>query len=201
MTDDNLRMLRMPGNGMIRHQQSADCPKDRTQLLKYAIFYLTVAAVLFATNRAVKNPTAGTNQAQWGSRVHLDLSVVRKSERSGSSIAGERTYVVRFRLRNQGNQPIFYPVSSDTNRPIGEIVYRVAPQCEWKPLELPSRTRPQLYDQGVAWIEMPPGGWVDGEYEDPGSPMGDHAYELVLKTGADSKLEPLFSRGYTADAN
>jgi hypothetical protein len=32
-------------------------------------------------------------------------------------------------------------------------------------------TRAQLNGRShVAWIEMPPGGWADGEYEDPGSP-------------------------------
>lgn len=35
---------------------------------------------------------------------------------------------------DEGNQPIFYPASPDTNRPIGQIVYRVAPQSDWKRL-------------------------------------------------------------------
>jgi hypothetical protein len=30
----------MSANGMRRNQQGADGPKDRTQLVKYAIFYL-----------------------------------------------------------------------------------------------------------------------------------------------------------------
>lgn len=206
MEDDKLRVLPMPGNGMPRNQQSSDDPKDRRQLLKYAFFYLTVAAVLFVTDQVAKSPTASANRAQWRSSVHIDLSVVHKPKRDrpDSSLAAEGTYLVRFRLVNHGNQPIFYPVSSDTNRPIGEIVHRVGAQSEWKSLsgsELSAPARPQLHGGSVTWIEMPPGGWLDGEYEDPGSPTGDHAYELVLKTGADSKLEPLLSRAYPINAN
>jgi len=44
MTNDNFRMHPISNNGMHRHQQDANGPKARTQLLKYAIFYLVVAA-------------------------------------------------------------------------------------------------------------------------------------------------------------
>ena len=43
----------------------------------------------------------------------------------GSNAALGGTYVVRFRLTHEGNQPIFYPVSRNTNRPIGHLVYRI----------------------------------------------------------------------------
>lgn len=117
---------------------------------------------------------------------------------------GGGTYVVRFRLTNQGNQPIFYPASSDTNRPLGQIVYRVAPQSEWKPLsesEPSPSSRAQLNGRAVAWIEMPPGGWAAGEYEDPGSPAGDNAYELDLKIATGGKVSPLLSRAYPVNTN
>jgi len=41
---------------MRRNQQGAAGLEDRKQLLKYAIFYLAVAAILFVTNQAAKNP-------------------------------------------------------------------------------------------------------------------------------------------------
>lgn len=57
----------------------------------------------------------------------IGCSVARKLEpnRLGSNAAFGGTYVVRFRLTNEGNQPIFYPVSRNTNRPIDHLVYRI----------------------------------------------------------------------------
>ena len=207
MTNDKFRIHLISGNGMRRNQQGADGPKERTQLLKYAIFYLVVAAILFVTNQAAKNPMAGRNQSQSPSNLHIDLSVVRKLEpnRLGSNAAEGGTYVVRFRLTNQGNQPIFYPVSPNTNRPMGHIVYRIAPGSDWR---LPSEPElslsgpAQLNANGhIAWVEMPPGGWADGEYDDPGSPAGEHAYELDLKFAADGKVSSLLSHPYLANTN
>jgi hypothetical protein len=196
----------MSDNGKRRNQQGAEGPKDRMQLLKYAIFYLTVAAILFVTHEAAKNSTADTNQSQSLSNLHIDLSVAQKLEpnRPGSNAAGRGTYVVRFRLTNQGNQPIFYPVSRDTNRPIGQIVYRVTPQSDWKPLSKSKPfpfTRTQPNGKGIAWIEMPPGGWAGGEYEDTGSPAGDHACEFELKTAPDGEVSPLLSAAYHVNSN
>jgi len=197
----------MSANGMRRNQQGADGPKDRTQLLKYAIFYLVVAAILFVTNQAVKNPMAGRSQSQSLSNLHMDLSVARKFERNrlGGNAAGGGTYVVRFRLSNQGNQPVFYPVRADTNRPMGHIVYRIAHGSDWTPLSAPEpspSTPAQPNVSGhIAWVEMPPGGWADGEYEDPGSPTGEHAYELDLKFAAAGKVSALLSHAYTVNAN
>jgi hypothetical protein len=207
MTNDKFRIHLLSGNGMRRNQQNADGPKDQTQLLKYAIFYLVVAAVLLVANQAVKDPMARANQVQTASNLQTDLSVAPKFETkpTGSNAAGRGAFVVRFRLTNQGNQPIFYPIFSDTNRPMGQIVYRVAPQSDWKPLsesEPSPSTRAQLNGKDhVAWIEMPPGGWADGEYEDPGSPAGDHAFELEVKVATDGKVSPLLSHAYPVNTN
>ena len=163
MTNDKFRIHLISGNGMRRNQQGAAGLEDRKQLLKYAIFYLAVAAILFVTNQAAKNP-AGRNQSQPPSNLHIDLSVARKLEpnRLGGNAAGEETYVVRFRLTNQGNQPVFYPVSPNTNRPIGHLVYRIAPGSDWRLLseaELSPSGPAQLNATGrIAWVEMPPRG-------------------------------------------
>lgn len=108
----------------------------RNQHLKYAISYLVVAAVLFISNHPAKNSMDGANQSQSSSNLHIDLSVARKLEPNpvDSNADGGGTYVVRFWLTNQGTQPIFYPATSDTNRPMSQIVYRVGPQSDWKPL-------------------------------------------------------------------
>lgn len=207
MMKDKFRIHLISANGTHRNQQGADGLKDRTQLLKYATFYLVVAAILFVTNQAAKNPVHGANQSQSPSNLHIDLSVAHKLEPNppGSLAAGGGTYVVRFRLSNEGNQPIFYPASPDTNRPIGQIVYRVAPQSDWKRLSesesSPSTRTPVNGKRQIAWIEMPPEGWADGEYEDPGSPAGEHALELDLKVATDGKVSPFLSRTYPVNSN
>ena len=137
--------------------------------------------------------------------VLIYQQIVSSRGTARSNGASGATYVVRFRLTNQGNQPIFYPVFPDTNRPIDQVVYRVAPQADWKPLSEPETspsTRAQLNGRShVAWIEMPPERWADGEYEDPGSPAGDHAFELEVKVATDGKVRPLLSRAYSVNTN
>jgi len=207
MTNDKFRIHLLSGNGMRRNQQDADGPKDQTQLLKYAIFYLVVAAILLVANQAAKDPMVRANQAQPASNLHIDLSVAPKFETNptGGNAAGRGAFVVRFRLTNQGNQPIFYPVSPGTNHPMGQIIYRIAPGADWR-LTSESELSPSVPAQlnakdHIAWVEMPPGGWADGEYDDPGSPAGEHAYELDLKFAADGKVSPLLSHAYTVNAN
>lgn len=206
MTNENGRIHLKSVDSIRRNQEGSEGPKDRAERLKYAIFYLVVAVILFVTNQPAKHSMHGANQSQSPSNLHLDLSVARKVELNGlgSHAAEGGAYLVRFRLMNQGNQPIFYPLSPETNRPIGHIVYRVASQSAWKSLselESPLSTRAQLDGRGVAWIEIPPGGWADGEYEDPGSPPGDHAYELDLKVARDGKVSPVVSRAYPVNTN
>ena len=48
---------------------------------------------------------------------------------------------------------------------------------------------------------MPLGGWAEGEYEDPGSPAGDHAYQLDLKVATDGKASPLLSGAYPVNSD
>ena len=207
MTNDRFRIHLLSGNGMRRNQQDADGPKDQTQLLKYAIFYLAVAAILLVANQAAKDPMARANQVQPASNLHIDLSVAPKFETNPTrgNAAGRGAFVVRFRLTNQGNQPIFYPVSPGTNHPMGQIIYRIAPGADWR-LTSESELSPSVPAQlnakdHIAWVEMPPGGWADGEYDDPGFPPGEHAYELDLKFASDGKVSPLLSRAYPVSTN
>lgn len=197
------------GNGTRRNHQNALAgnPKDRIQNLKYAIFYLVAAIILFLANRVSTHPAGNGNQSQSLSNLRIDLSVAPKLETNptGSNAASGGTFVVRFRLTNQGNQPIFYPVSPGTNHPMGQIIYRVAPGGDWKPLSAselsPSTPGQQNVKAHLAWVEMPPGGWANGEYEDPGSPAGDHAFALDVKVATDGKVTPLLSRAYPVNSN
>lgn len=201
MTNDDFGIHLISSNSLHRNQREPGGPKDRRRLLKYAIFYLVVAAILIVSNQISKDPMAAADQSLSSSNLRIDLSVAPKIEPNmAGQAAGRGTYNVHFRLTNQGNQPIFYPVSPDTNRPLGQIVYRITPGADWRPLsapELSSSAATQLnVNAQVAWIEMPPGGWVDGEYEDPGAPVGDHAYQLDLKVAHDAIVRSLLSRPY-----
>lgn len=207
MSNDKFRVHAISGNTMRRARQRADGPNDRMQLLKYAIFYLMIAAILIVTNQAAKNSIAVRSEVRSPSNVHIDLSVARKLEpnRPGGDAAEARTYLVRFRLTNEGDQPIFYPISPNTSRPIGHLLYRIAPGSDWRLL-----SEPELSTSGPAhlnangntvWVEMPPGGWADGEYEDSGSPVGEHSYELDLKFATGGKVSPLLSSPYLVNAN
>jgi hypothetical protein len=206
MMNDRFRIHLLSGNGMRRNQQDAERPMGQKQLLKYAIFYLVVATILIVANQAAKDPMARAHQAETPSNLHLDLSVTKlETNPAESNTAGRGAIVVRFRLTNQGNQPIFYPVSPGTNRAIGQIVYRIAPGADWEPLSVSdlSRSTPghENVQAHVAWVEMPPGGWADGGYEDPGSPAGDHAYALEVRVAPDGKVSSLLSRAYPIHSN
>lgn len=62
MTNDKFRIQVISGNGMRLNRPGAEGPKDRRQLLKYAIFYLVVAVILLVTNQAAKNAIGSANQ-------------------------------------------------------------------------------------------------------------------------------------------
>lgn len=174
--------------------------QERARNLKFAIFYLAVGVVLLLANQFAKQPQGDGNQRNAVLNVGLDLSVDRKPEPTSGNAPTERaTYAIRFRLTNRGNQSVFYPVYPGTNRPIGRLVSRVAPGSEWVVLSWPKEptstsARPSL--GGVAWVEMPPDGWVDGIYDDPGSPSGDRAYQLDLKVAANDNVFRLVSQVY-----
>ena len=190
MRNDKFGAHLASGNGTGRRDvgdRPLEKQQERTRNLKFAIFYLAVGVLLFLANQFAKQPQADGNQPDALSNVDMDLSVGREPEptRTGNDSTEGATYAIRFRLTNRGNQSVFYPVYPGTNRPIGGLVYRVDPGSERMmasgPEKPASTLGPPSVGGGVAWVEMPPGGWVDGVYDDPGSPRGDHAYELDLK--------------------
>jgi hypothetical protein len=81
--------------------------------------------------------------------------------------------------------------------------YRTTGASEWTalPWSPKSTASSQPVDQSLAWIEMPPGGWIDGQYQDPGWPGGDHAYVVELKSERNAKVVRMVSPPYHFTAN
>ena len=56
-------------------------------------------------------------------------------------------------------------------------------------------------DSNFTWIELPPGGWVDGEFHDPGESPEEHAYVMYVKPARDAKGIRIVSKSYPSLAN
>jgi len=181
--------------------------EDRKANLKYALFFLVVAIMLIVARQLGKDASSTSGQSTSILSVQFDLSVQRTSgeispERNQSESSG---YVVRFRLSNRGNHPVFCPVRPGTNILIGHIVYRTTANSEWMTFAQPAKSTdfhvPESNNQTPTWIEMPPGGWVDGQFHDFGWSGGDHAYVVDVKPERNAKLVSLVSPPYHLPAN
>jgi hypothetical protein len=179
--------------------------EERRNYLKYALFCLTIAALLIIGNQLGKKAPTTIGQSASRLNVRFDLSF----EQAQGKPAGEGSQsepgarLVTFRLSNRGNNSVYYAVHPGTNVVIGHLVYRRAVLSEWMALPGPpkSAVTSQPIDRNVAWIEMPPGGWIDGQFEDPGWPGGDHAYVVELKSERDAKVVNMVSPPYRFTAN
>jgi len=149
---------------------------------------------------------AGAAELRSAANLQIDLSVTRKLEpnRLAGNVAAIGAHVVRFRSRMRGTSRSSIPCP----RTRGARWPDCLPECSranWKAFLTPELSRPaptQLnVNAEVAWIEMPPGGWADGDYVDPGFPAGEHAYELDLKFAPNGKVSPLLSKPYPAETN
>ena len=176
--------------------------EERKTYLTYALFFLAVAALLIVARQLGKDASTTSGQSTSMLNVQFDLAIQQASgqvPRDGYlSLSG--AYVVRFRLSNRGNHPVFYPIRPGTNVLAGHVVYRIALESKW--MAVPWSATPSVpnvqepNDQNLAWIEMPPGGWVDGQFQDLGWPDGDHAYAIDLKPEPDAKIVGLVSPAY-----
>jgi hypothetical protein len=165
--------------------------KERKANLNRAFFFSGVGILLILANHLghVKDHSDSNSTAASVPRVELALC----PQHGG--------LVVRFRLSNMGNHPVFYPVRPETNVPFGQIVTRTSPSSAWIALSATSQQQmaadPGYYiDRNLAWIEMPPGGWVDGQFRDPSWPGGDHAYMVELKSEPKAKVVSVVSPPY-----
>ena len=182
----------------LRLSSSPEAEERRTNT-KLAWFF-AVVALLFALAGYlghVKNGTDASVGQDSAAAASLTLSPPTK---------GKDGFSVRFRLRNGGKQSVFYPIGRTTSLPVGELVVRASPSSEWISLSGTAKEQrvlagQQPSDSTLGWIEMPPGGWVDGEFQDAGEPTEEHAYVIYVKTARDAKGIRIVSESYTLPVN
>jgi hypothetical protein len=113
-------------------------------------------------------------------------------------------FIARFRLSNKGNRPIFYPAGNTTSVPVGQLVARASSTSDWMSLSsTPEQRVPaveEVKDSNLRWIELPPGGWVDGEFRDVGESSGQHAYVIYVKVARDGNGIRIVSKPYSSPA-
>ncbi len=107
---------------------------------------------------------------------------------------------VSFRLSNQGRRAVFCPVHPGTDVPIGHILVRNSSSSEWTNQSgAPEGQEPKVVDSQVAWIELPPGGWIDSEFDDRIESPGEHAYAIFLKPDRDGPSIRIISEPYSSN--
>jgi hypothetical protein len=187
---DRLRLLSSP---------EVDAAKERATNIKVAWFFGVVALLLVLADYLgrVKNGIDANVGPDSTARVSLTLS---------SPVKKQAGFSVRFRLSNRENHSIFYPTSRTTNAPIGELVARTPLSSEWTRSSGSSKEQgvlavQQSTDSNLAWIEMPPGGWVDGEFQDAGESVEEHAYVIYVKTARDANGIRIDSKSYASPRN
>jgi hypothetical protein len=160
-----------------------------------------VVALLFVLAEhlgRMQEPTDAKFGLDSTARVSLTVS---PSQRSGNRTGCS----VRFRLSNRGNHAIFYPISGSTRLPIGQLVARTSLSTEWMSLSSASSQRvptaQEFTDSNFTWIEMPPGGWVDGEFFDTGESPEEHAYVIYVKPARNANGIRIVSKSYACPRN
>lgn len=175
--------------------------EDERQLnIKLAVFS-TVVALLFVLAEHL-----GRVQEQAGAKFAPDsIAFVSLTllplERSGT----ETGVSVRFRLSNAGNHAVFYPLNTATSAPVGRLVARASSAADWTSLSSPLNERvpavQNSMDTSLTWIEMPPGGWIDGKYSDTGKSPVEHAYVIYVKPARDANAIRIVSNSYNSLPN
>lgn len=183
---DRLRFL-CPIHGGPAEEQQAN--------LKLAVFFALVALLFVLAEHLGRTPERTDTNLGPGSTALVSVTV-SLPERSG---IGARL-PVQFRLSNRGNHSIFYLVNATMNKPIGQLVARTTLLSDWTSLSGTSAQRlPAVQednDTNLRWIEMPPGGWADGEFSDPGDWKGEHAYAIFLKPSRNAGTVRILSEPY-----
>ena len=101
-----------------------------------------------------------------------------------------------------GEHAVFYAVHLGTDVPIGQIIVQdTGSSARTDPSAVAHDQAPEALDSQLAWIEMPPGGWIDGEFEDRVESPGDHVYAIILKLDRDAPSFRITSApyGYTRE--
>jgi hypothetical protein len=169
--------------------------RDRQVNIKLTVFFVVVA-LLFVLAEHLGRVRESTDARLGLDSTALVSLTVSPPQRSGSR-AG---FSVPFRLSNRGNHPIFYPINAATRVPIGQLVARTSPTTEWMSLSSTSKQRvppaQEFIDSNFAWIEMLPGGWVDGEFSDTDESPEEHAYVIYVKPARNADGIRIVSKSY-----
>ncbi len=181
------------GNGykqLSAPQNDANYSDKRKTTLKFAAFYLMIAFALIiadALGRMDKHPDSASD--------HYSIADVTLVVHPHSGSRG--VLRVAFRLSNMGKHAVFYGVRPETNFPIGEILVRDATSSEWTDQSgVLGKQQPAVPDSRVTWIEMPPGGWIDGEIEDRIGSPGYHVCAVFLELDRDGPIVRVTSAPY-----
>lgn len=168
--------------------------------VKVAQFFI-LSALLF-----VLADYLGRVQDRTGANLVLDSTsqvqlILSPPQRSGNGSG----LTVRFRLSNKGNQSVFYPTGATARVPLGQLVARASSTSDWVSLSTTSKQSVSpvggFGDSKLNWIEMPPGGWVDGDFQDAGESPEQHAYAIYVKVARKGNGIRIVSRPYSALAN
>jgi len=169
--------------------------EERKANLKYAFFFLAVASLLILADwlgRVSEVPNSNSSR--------LPLQGITLVVRPQAHVDSQVGFIRLFQLSNTGNHSVFYAVRPGTNVPVGQIVTRTSPSSEWMTVSSTSRQQssadPEFIDRNLAWIEMPPGGMVEGQFHDPSWLGGEHAYVVELKPEPNAKIVSLVSLPY-----
>jgi hypothetical protein len=174
--------------------------RGRQTKVKVAQFFVLVAllSVLADHLSRVQERTDANLGPDSISLVNL---ILYPSERLGNSSG----FTVRFRLSNKGNHSVFYPTDTATNVPVGQLVARASSTSDWMSLSSTSEQRVRAVekskDSNLMWIEMPPGGWVDSEFQDVGESPEEHAFVIYVKVARDGNGIRIVSKPYPSLAN
>jgi hypothetical protein len=163
--------------------------------LKLAGFFALVVLLFVLAEHLGRTPERTDTNLGPDSTALVSVTV-SLTERSGT---GARL-PMRFRLSNRENHSIFYPVSTAINKPIGQLVARPTLISDWTSLSSTLAQRLSAVqednDPNLRWIEMPPGGWADGEFSDPDDWTGEHAYAVFLKPSRNASTVRILSEPY-----
>jgi len=188
------------GNGhklLPNGQRESDLQAERKIHLRVATFCLAVAAVLILADTLGRVGRPPNSASDWNPARDVILAVHPPCLNSRTP----QGVLVRFRLSNIGRQPIFCPVRPGTGLLVGEIVVRNGGSFNWTDPSGPSGQAPfGEMESSLRWIEMPPGGWVEGELYDHFDVVEDHAYEVFLKPERNSSAVRVVSKPYHYEA-
>ena len=173
-------------------QVETDRTEERKVYLKRAVFCLAVAALLILAD-ALGHKAQPLNSGSDGTPMR-DLILVVHPRPKDRIQAG---LVVQFRLSNMGRQAILYAVRRGTDVPVGEILVRNSTSSGWINPSDALREHPSgVVEASLAWIEMPPGGWTDGEFYDQAEPAGSHAYAVFVRPDRNGAIMCVISEPY-----